>query len=838
MLLLTFMSAGLIGCGGGSNQDSSSQTSSQESQQTSEQSSEASSASSKEQSSEQSSEQTSSKEEQSSSAESSEDLSSSEELPSSEEESSEEPSSSEDSSTVMEDKDISIIYTTDVHCGIDNYLGYAAVSHYKNSLEATNYVALVDSGDYLQGEFIGAISEGEYVMEIMNEMNYDVITLGNHEFDYGIDVLKERLNEFNGDVTSCNFSYIGTKENKLDMVKPYVIKQYGNRKVGFIGITTPKTLTTSDPKTFIEDDQVAYDFGASTTEGFYELIQNNIDRCKSEGADYVIALSHLGSPTSFAPFSSIDVIKNTTGLDAFLDGHSHTDLPWTKEKNKEDKDTLLVDTGYKLNEFASLTISVEGEISYDFISEYADKDEHINEVISSIKARAKEEGSKVVANIDIDLDAEKNYIRTREAPIGDLIADAYRYYGEADIGVINGGGIRDGLAKGDVTYEQILNVHPFGNNLMKKKTTGSKIRDYLEFACKNVTAIPKENQFGGFAQVSGLQYVIDTTIASSVVTTASGDFVSIDGERRVKDIKVLENDTYVDLVDEKEYTIASIDFLLEDGGDGANLFMDDETLGVSALLDYQVLVHYIADVLDGKLSDTYSKVDNRIIIAPKGGDDGRIITINKDMLFNTKLEDYRHPDKTYNKNEADKKFTIDVGNGKTIEGAIIFRDCGYQYVGETLLDAFGAKNTSNEKLPYNFNILFSMDNLMRLDFSYTAYSSEYNWIEQEIKFGNLDNDPDFYTSLGNVPYDWITERAGGGYGRRLFPGGNKAASNYYTINSSSNPDTMDRHFGWALVDEPCNLVAFNISYAENTLLYPQDVLNFHINQIQLTYQSE
>ena len=162
-------------------------------------------------------------------------------------------------------------------------------------------------------------------------MNYDVVTLGNHEFDYGIDVLKERLTEFNGDVVSCNFSYIGNKENKLNMVKPYVIKEYGIKKVAYIGITTPKTLTTSDPKIFLEDGEVAYDFGAKTAEDFYKLIQANIDQCKAKGADYVIALSHLGSPDSFKPFSSIDVIKNTTGVDAFLDGHNHIDLPWTKE---------------------------------------------------------------------------------------------------------------------------------------------------------------------------------------------------------------------------------------------------------------------------------------------------------------------------------------------------------------------------------------------------------------------------------------------------------------------------------------------------------------------------
>ena len=302
----------------------------------------------------------------------------------------------------VQDKDISIVYTTDVHCGVDTNLGYAKVEAYKKKLAETNYVALVDAGDYLQGEFIGAISKGEYVMEIINEMKYDVITLGNHEFDYGIDELKDRLNEFNGDVVSCNFSYIGNKENKLNMVKPYVIKPYGIKKIAYIGITAPTTLTVSNPNTFIEDDKVAYDFGAKTEQDFYNLIQTNIDECKEKGADYIIALSHLGSPDTYKPFRSIDVIKNTTGVDAFLDGHAHTDLPWTKEKNKDNKDTLLVDTGYKLNEFASLTISKEGELSYEFITSYDSKDEHMDEFVTSVLAKAKKQGEVVVSHIDID----------------------------------------------------------------------------------------------------------------------------------------------------------------------------------------------------------------------------------------------------------------------------------------------------------------------------------------------------------------------------------------------------------------------------------------------------
>ncbi|MBQ6920944.1 MAG: bifunctional metallophosphatase/5'-nucleotidase [Bacilli bacterium] len=745
----------------------------------------------------------------------------------------------------VQDKDISIIYTTDVHCAIDEdseqgYLGYAKVEAYKKSLQETNYVALVDSGDYLQGEFIGAISKGEYVMEVINEMNYDVITLGNHEFDYGMDILHSRLTEFEGDVVSCNISYTGHKENKLNMVKPYVIKEYGIKKVAFLGITTPKTLTSSDSRSFIEDGEVVYDFGAKTEQDFYNLIQSNIDKCKAEGADYVIALSHLGSLDSYKPFSSIDVIENTTGVTAFLDGHAHADLPWTTKKNKDNEDTYLVDTGYKLNEFASFTIKIDGTFSYDYINEYEQVDPDMDAFVKSIKDKADKEGKKVVANIDVDLDGEKTYVRTRETPLGDLIADAYRYCGESDIGVVNGGGIRDGLKKGDVTYEDIMNVHPFGNKMVKKKTTGSKIRDYLEFVCRNVTDTPKENPIGGFAQVSGIRFKIDTTIESTVVTTTTGDFVEVAGDRRVKDIQILENDTYVDLVDAKTYTITSHEHLLDAGGGGAIMFKDDETVASSPYLDYELLVYYIVDVLKGHLAESYSKANNRITIIPEGGDDGRIITVNKDMLYNAKLYDYRHPDKEYSKDESDKKFTIDVGNGKYIEGAIIFRDCGHQYVGETLLDAFGIKNTSNTSQAYNFNILFYFDKLSRFDVAYTTHATVFNWIDYEIKFARDDKltEDDFYSSLNKVPYKQIYEHSGGNYGDTLFPGGNTAAGNYYTIKQYvDSEDTVYRASYWALTEGTSKLVGLNFTKYDNYLIESRGELDFKLTSLQFYYYS-
>ena len=520
------------------------------------------------------------------------------------------------------DKDISIIYTTDVHCGLDLNLGYSALSHYKKTLKKTNYVSLVDAGDYLQGEFVGLISKGEYIIDVMNKVGYDVVTLGNHEFDYGIDVLSSRLKELKSDITSCNFSYIGKKENKLKMIKPYSIKKYGNRKIGYVGVTTPTTLVEADPRLFLEDGELAYSFSFGTVEEFYNTVQSNIDECKSKGADYIILLSHLGSLKNYEPYSSIDVISHTSGVTAVLDGHAHVDLPWTTYKNKDNIDTLLVDTGYKLNDFASLTISKDGSISHEFINSYEDRDPVIDNYIKSIEDRTKETGDKVVASSDTDLSITNEdgirLVRNGELPIGNFVSDAYREIAETDIGFINGGGIRDSLLKGDVTLKDALNVHPFGNTLMKKKVTGASLIDYLELGAMDVAKERIKDgkpygENGSFVHVSGLKYTIDTSIETTVELDENGNFVEVKGDRRVKDIQVLENDTYVPINPNKEYTVASNDFVLNGGGGGANMFIQFDVDPDSNMPDYQALIDYLVK-LKGQLKDKYSSIEGRITV--------------------------------------------------------------------------------------------------------------------------------------------------------------------------------------------------------------------------------
>ena len=524
------------------------------------------------------------------------------------------------------DKDIVILYTSDVHCGIDKNIGYDSLSAYKKQLEKENYVTLMDVGDNISGDFIGAVSKGEYIIDLMNEVGYDSMIFGNHEFDYGMDILKQRVEQFKGDVLSCNFKYIGQKENKFNKVKPYKIISYGKKKVGFVGVTTPYTIVDSTPSYFQEDNKFAYSFTGDNAEEFYTCVQENIDACYKQKANYVVVLAHLGEGDEYVPYSSIDLVNNTKGVTAIFDGHSHKTLSHSV-KDKEGNNVPLLATGYQMSEIGQLTIRKDKTIETKLIDKIEEKDSRISELITNINQKVDELANKVVATSDLALSIKgpegTRMIRTREMPIGNLIADAYRIMSEAEIGFTNGGGIREDLKEGEITFSDIKAVHPFGNNIDTALVTGQTLADYLEYASskvdkdyyeeKNGTLVPK-GENGGFAHVSGMKYTVDTSIPSPVVLDEKNMFVKVEGTRRVKDIKVLENNEYVDIQMDKFYLVASHNYLLEECGDGANMFKGIKIVKKNLMLDYECLVNYIVDVLKGHLKDKYSAPEGRITI--------------------------------------------------------------------------------------------------------------------------------------------------------------------------------------------------------------------------------
>ncbi|MBQ2747418.1 MAG: 5'-nucleotidase C-terminal domain-containing protein [Firmicutes bacterium] len=504
------------------------------------------------------------------------------------------------------DDKIVILYTNDVHCGIEDGLGYAGLAAYKAAkLAETDYVTLVDAGDSIQGEAIGTISDGKYIADIMKFVGYDIAVPGNHEFDYGMDNFLEIAKNAPYTYICSNFV---DKETGKSVFDAYTIMTYGDVKVGYVGIDTPETFVKSTP-TYFQDGNgnYIYDFCNDLTgEKLYANVQASVDALEAEGVDYIIAVGHLGTDAESAPWRSTDVIANTDGIDAFIDGHSHSTIAGDKVKNKAGEEVVLTSTGTKLAAIGEMVID-DGVITTGLVTEFADKDADTVAYIEGIKAGYEALLNQVVAKTEVELTIKgadgNRAVRKAETNLGDLCADAYRAMLDADIAFVNGGGVRDNIDIGDITYEEIIAVHPFGNVACKVEATGQEIIDALEMGAK---AAPGEN--GGFLQVSGLSYKINTDIASTVVTDETGAFVGVEGARRVQDVMVDGKPIELDRI----YTLASHNYMLKSGGDGFVMFMDNKILLDEVMIDNQVLINYIVDELDGVVGQEYAKAQGRI----------------------------------------------------------------------------------------------------------------------------------------------------------------------------------------------------------------------------------
>lgn len=523
-------------------------------------------------------------------------------------------------------KNIVVLYTNDVHCAVDDNIGYAGLAAYKKEEEEqTPNVTLVDCGDAVQGGLIGTVSTGGYIVDIMNKVGYDIAVPGNHEFDYGMDRLGQLIGSSDADYLCANVAYTGSGTSALADTKPYEIVDYDGTQVAYIGVVTPECITSSTPSYFMENGSYVYDFSSGNDgEELYDCVQADVDERRADGADYVIVCAHLGDTEEYSPYSSVDLAENTTGIDVVLDGHAHDVVPSLVEQNEKGQDVIISSTGTKLTNIGKLTITPDGDITTELVSSYDKKDADTKSYIDGIKSSFAADMNKVVATSDTALScsdtAGVRIVRTRETAIGDFCADAYRDTAKSDIAFVNGGGIRADLPAGNITYSQMIAVHPFGNYICCVKATGQQVLDALEVASSSVKSVyaaggKAVGENGGFLQVSGLSYTVDTSVPSSVVTDASGMFAGVSGARRVKDVMVLTSGGSYKAIDPAGvYTVASNNYIIKSGGNGMNMFMGDQLLMDEGMVDCEALINYIKDTLHGSLGAKYSAPDGRITI--------------------------------------------------------------------------------------------------------------------------------------------------------------------------------------------------------------------------------
>ena len=493
-------------------------------------------------------------------------------------------------SSAQEQSDIVILYENDVHCEI---LGYLSLSAMRNELKQEyEHVGIVSSGDFLQGGSYGSISKGEYVVRVMNLVGYDAIAIGNHEFDYGIDRLFELSDMLDTKPLSANFMKIGEGE----CFEPYSIVSYGDVKIAYIGITTPGTpQKTSFPSQFVDENKnPIYTF---CEDNLAAVVQGNIDKALAEGADFVIALSHLGD--NEGEYNAKTLVSEVTGLDVVLDAHSHSVIESATLIDKNGNEVVYTSTGTKFENIGKLVISGDS-ITTELISldSYTEIDPVLEDCIAQINSEYAEIGNKKVAESAYDLiteDADGNrIIRNSETNLGDLVADAFRTVLGADISYFNGGGIRADIKAGDITYNDLLNVIPFCNTGVVVEVDGATVLKMLNVA---VAEWPAED--GSFPHTSGMTFSVNTL-----------------GEpgNRVYGVKILNSETgkYEALELDKKYTIASINFILLEGGGGMDMFEGAKVINDSGVLDVHIFESYIVNELGGVIPEKYAKTDTRI----------------------------------------------------------------------------------------------------------------------------------------------------------------------------------------------------------------------------------
>ena len=493
-------------------------------------------------------------------------------------------------SKVAANRSVVVLYDNDVHCALD---GYAKVAGLRDAIRDTAVVLLVSSGDYLQGNTAGAISKGQYVVDLMRAVDYDVVTLGNHEFDYKVPRLLELTRQLNADVVCANFVDLATGRN---LFAPYVIKQAGPWKIAFIGAVTPSTMQSEKYAFFSDDGKPLYSL---LPDRVYTLVQQAADEARRQGADFVVLLSHLGEDKTDEEVDSHGLAANTRGIDVILDGHTHSLRPADTVLNLDGKPVPVTQTGYELANLGKMLISPGGAISLSMIpvASIAQLSSKVQKVNEKVKQEVDAATSKVVCHSDYVLqildDAGEYLVRYAETNAGDLVTDAYRHALGADIALTNAGGLRNQLSAGDITYGDLIRLLPYDNFLTLVEAKGSTIVELLR---RTTEKMSYDN--GDFPQCSGLRYTVHTDVHS------------------ITDVEVLGPDgKYQPIEPDRIYRLVTIDYCVAGGG-FAGVLEHCKVLQKTNIHYRDALDDYVRQVLKGKIGIDYAKPQGRITVKP------------------------------------------------------------------------------------------------------------------------------------------------------------------------------------------------------------------------------
>ena len=505
------------------------------------------------------------------------------------------------------EKSIVVLYENDVHCATENYAKLAGL---RDAVADTAYVALVSSGDYLQGGTAGAISTGQYVIDIMKECGYDAVTIGNHEFDYKMPRMIELLRQLGTTPLTTNHPHIhmqsgnigqpppvtcvnlrDSKTNKA-LYRPYILKQLGNKKIAFVGATTPTARKTEEYAFVGKDYNELYNL---SPDSLTDLIQKAVNNARQAGADYVVLLAHLGEEKNEFNSDSHSIARQTTGIDVVLDGHTHSEIIGDTVHNKTGQTVVISQTGTKLKNIGKLVITPNGTITTELVptSQLTRENEKVKRAYTITCEKSRNFTEQVIGDNETLLlvrDNGKKVIRLRETNAGDFVADAVMDYCKSDITMVNAGSIRTNLPSGEVTNGGIMDLAPYDNRLTVVEETGAKIVELLT-AC--IQSLP--NADGDFPQVAGLRFEIDGT------------------NHTVSNVMVMNKSTrqYEPIKPDQLYTIGTTDYTVKGGG-FKGLLRHSKIVREDNKTMSDMVALYLKYTLKGHIGKEYAEPQGRI----------------------------------------------------------------------------------------------------------------------------------------------------------------------------------------------------------------------------------
>ena len=495
-----------------------------------------------------------------------------------------------------------ILHSNDVHGAVT---GYAYMAGLKKDFQSKGAdVILVDCGDFSQGTTYVSTSKGASAVELMNAVGYDIATLGNHEFDYGYAQLKDNLSKASFKVLCANIL-----DGETPAFDGHSIVDKGGLKIGFFGLDTPEAQTKVNPALIKGLKMHAGD-------ELYACAQAEVDALKAEGADLVICLCHLGLDNESEPNRSIDMLGKVTGIDMVIDAHSHTVITATAEQPIQSTGTAFANVGAVVidNETKQIVDNFLIEIGED-----TPKDADVEAAAQAIIDKIQAEYGEKFATSSVELNGAKapNGNRDSETNLGDLITDSMLWVATKDEGSIkvpaenvvaltNGGGIRAWIHTGDITKNDVNTVLPFGNTVALVYTSGAKLLEALE-----ASTYCTPEAVGGFPQVSGIKFTVDTTKGYDANAETYPDSTYY-GPASINRVTITEiNGKAFD--PNATYAVVTNNFCAA-GGDTYYAFAaSTEQFDTGIPMD-EALISYINDVLGGNVGEKYAEPQGRITV--------------------------------------------------------------------------------------------------------------------------------------------------------------------------------------------------------------------------------